>query len=1306
MPTAASPRDFFTTRLEHSLLGPGSDTYAGAPATEVLDDFPLQRYYTGILFPDRTAEADPGREAEHYAHNTLVEEPDEEAAAEAEAEATSDPGAEIHGAARLALGAGPAVSPADAPEARDEYAAANHYFPSNLGLTCCVPITAARLRVVVSGASYRPWQPGTDCLAVALAPNEWARLHPALSEDLGQKLSYDELTGTLALLVAPRGNSRRPRTGDYAEADRLGSKASDLRGSAGLRTLEKLLRPATRLWQRVPFEWSFEADLAVGENKYEALAAGPAGLVCWVKTYSVKASAKPGELARRYVKLLVHNAVARHPAKLFSNANEELNGKCRFQVSVAASLPDGAALLPYKLDFNRFAAGDEEAAILNYQYRDCLAYGLGHGAAVTWEGGPAQGPPTTLRSTFFPTVDVPGVSNQLRLPPAASEERRRDLTAVLELRNLSHWGAAAYSTPHLTALLSAFLDEYEGWTKRQAADAATMPADASCYTPLLQAQSQALTRMRHAVALLGRDPRVLDAFRVANTAMLLQMIVSDDPAYAGEAKPYASFAAAYPLTNYTRLDSFRDHPGRRRREGAGHVPFSYRPFQLAFLLLSLNSITVNEARDAEPGQPAPLPDRELVDLIWFPTGGGKTEAYLAVTALSIIWRRWQGGPRGQQGVAVLMRYTLRLLTTQQSERASRLLCALDFLRATWRDAAGQSALGREPLTLGLWVGQATTPNTRAEAGTAYEELLKEIQQANDQLARPAKKALGDDSRSKPAFHKNVFQLAACPWCGCETISQRGGRYVTGFDATGRLTCLNERCHFGQLDAAGQATCRVPVSVVDEELYKKPPTLLFATVDKFAMLPHKELAGNFFRQQGTAPPGLIIQDELHLLSGPLGSLTGLFERLVKLLCTDLLGQRPPKIIASTATTRNTSAQVRALYHQPVAVFPPAGIRYDDSFFAYNTPASQRRHVGIMATGKTNLDMQLQLVALLLLARTEAWQALRPAAATEAEALARLDRYWTLVLYYNSLRDVGKMYNKVSSEVFGLLQAAHQHWNLDGPGRQWPYYGLMGRTRELTSRVESNKIKDALHELAEPLRLTVPGPEPRRVAAGVDLVLASNMLSVGIDISRLNLMVLCGQPRNSAEYIQASSRVARNDQGLVFSLLDANRAREKSLFEQYTSFNQTYYKYVEPLSLTPFTPQTLDRMLNSLLVTWVRHYRGQPAAAFELEMATALGELLGEQLSADPDLAANLQARLTLLARDWQAKQQAAQAVDKPLDYKKKRHNTPLLSKEPGTADQPNFWNLPTSMREVDTETTLGIQVEAEPASAPAPVMPTL
>ncbi|UOQ76541.1 hypothetical protein MUN84_18685 [Hymenobacter sp. 5516J-16] len=381
-------REFFTSRLHQSLLGPGSDMYLGPAATEVLDDFPLQRYYTGILFPDREAEVTPGEEAERLTRNEAADDLPHDASADAVF------GTENHAEAGFAPGVAPAAASAgEAAESRDEYAAANHYFPSSLGLTCCVPAEAPVLLITVRGASYRPWQAGTDALAVTLAPNEWERLRPALSDGLHRKLSYDEASAALALLAAPEGTSRRPRTRDYAEVDRLGSRSHALHGSPGVAALEKLLRPAARLWQRVPFEWQFAADLRPmepkSEKKYEVPADGPTGMVCWVKAYTVAPDpARLADPARRYVKVLVHNAAERHPARQFSNANEHLNAKCRFQVELMAALPDGVPLLPYKPDRTHTLTGDQEAAILNYQYRDCLAYGIGHGAAVCWPAPP------------------------------------------------------------------------------------------------------------------------------------------------------------------------------------------------------------------------------------------------------------------------------------------------------------------------------------------------------------------------------------------------------------------------------------------------------------------------------------------------------------------------------------------------------------------------------------------------------------------------------------------------------------------------------------------------------------------------------------------------------------------------------------------------------------------------------------------------------------------------------------------------------------------------------------------------------
>lgn len=1220
-----APRDYFADRVTQSLLGPGSDTFAGPAATEVLDDYPLQRYYTGILFPERRAPRPEGRAPSTAGDREgMFERKDE-----------LEQAADLDGVAET-TGNKPKNATTE-PEC-DEYAAANHYFPTNAGLTICLAPATSKLTVVLRGACYQAAPVGAP--RVACSPDEYALLRRHMPAELAAKLTFDEAAGTLYFSQKPSGQTTRGRSGDYAAVSRLLQLPELQQSSVGAR-LEKLMAPENRLWQRVPFSETLELTLTTAPMPARLLRL-PNGeqALCHVRVIDNNYG--------RYVKLLLQNK-AQQPANRFSNASEELNAKCLFQVEVTAETAMADQLLPYRPPVRR-AGHDPEADQLEYQYRRCHAYGLGHGCAVSWDAAAGR-----VSTTFVPQVDVPGVSNGLRQDLPAADEAV--LKQVLSLHTLSIWGETECSTSELLKGLRLFVAHYAEFIGKQRRQAEQCPADAPEYEPILQAQREAHERLQAGVELLASSPEVLRAFRLANTAMLIQMVLSTDPAYGKREKEFAEFQQLFSGTDYRSLQAFRQHPGRPDKdESSGFAPFRYRPFQLAFLLLSLDSVTT-----------ATTPARDLVDLIWFPTGGGKTEAYLAVTALTIVWRRLQHSATEATGVAVLMRYTLRLLTAQQFERATRLICALEFLRQQLPGTGRRPLLGTERITIGMWVGQATTPNSLEEARTVYQDIQKAITQLNAGYVVDAQA-------------KNRFQLAACPWCGCRTISQVR-EYATAFNAQGEARCLNHRCAFGR-DAEP-----LPVNVVDDVLYAQPPTLLFATVDKFAMLPHKELGYRFFRPAaGARPPELIIQDELHLLNGPLGSISGLFERVVNLLCTAPAkpGQptRGPKIIASTATTRNTREQVRGLYQREVAVFPPAGISYDDSYFAFNTAGSKRRHIGLMPTGKTGLDTQLQLTALLLFARSELLRDLRRALSEQDQtgALSCLNNYWTLVLYYNSLRDVGKMYNKVGAEVFTQLRLLHQRFGLATSHYDWSYLGLTGRTRELTSRVESGKIKDALNELGYPLSLQTGEGGRLRVEAGIDLVLASNMLSVGIDISRLNVMLMSGQPRNSAEYIQASSRVAREEPGTVFVLLDANRAREKSVFEQFTSFNQSYYKYVEPLSLTPFTEVTFDRMLNSLLVTFVRHYQGLAAHEFRGDI-TELVRLLAPQLP-DEELRLYLTDRLQELSRDWVQKIRHT-APGQRLHYSPRPNQPHLIG-------QGEEWDLMMSMREIDTTTAIVVE----------------
>lgn len=502
------------------------------------------------------------------------------------------------------------------------------------------------------------------------------------------------------------------------------------------------------------------------------------------------------------------------------------------------------------------------------------------------------------------------------------------------------------------------------------------------------------------------------------------------------------------------------------------------------------------------------------------------------------------------------------------------------------------------------------------------------------------------------------------------VSQNNsGKFDLGYRATDNTfstNCLNSNCAF---------STELPIYFVDDKIYQNPPTLLFATVDKFAMLSHREEGHHLFNSldDKKLPPDLIIQDELHLLSGPLGSITGLYESIVELLSTK--GKRKPKIITSTATTRNTEQQVAMLYgNRKLNVFPPMGVTYDDNFFSYVSTESKRKHIGFMPTGKTALNSQIRILGNLLLARIELFKYYRVKEnLTQEEAIQRENNFWTIVSFYNSLRDVGKVYNKVPAEISDFLKLLHNRHQLSKQAYGFNYFGLAGRTKELTSRIESNSIKKLLNELEMPFSL-VAKDGFAFVQNSVDLVLASNMFSVGIDIERLNVMLMNGQPKNVAEYIQASSRVGRKDKGIVINLLDANRSRDKSYFENYVPFNNAYYKFVEPLSVTPFTEIALDKVLASLLVCFVRHKQGlypdKRAKDFTgnyKELEAFISERIKNQKQLDYAL-----EKLKVLSEKWTTK-------EGDLTYK-------ILIKKMSDLDD---WSLMMSMREIDTNSIVKI-----------------
>ncbi len=753
------------------------------------------------------------------------------------------------------------------------------------------------------------------------------------------------------------------------------------------------------------------------------------------------------------------------PAEAKSRAaNEEAT---LFQVSLAVECERDCKFVP-KPDRSGVASLDDDAKSSALLYRNVQQWAVGHTCSATWEES-SDDTVERVRTSWFPESTVHVVS-------AAGDAEFQNELARTPL------DAAWLASQECTCLcdgLSTFVDAYSDWIGKTEGQIAALPDQLSEQGSLhMQRCRDAETRMRRGIELLRQSPEALDAFRMANAALALQYSWRKDP------EPPA---------------------------------LTWRPFQLGFALLCLESI-------ADAGSA----DRETMDLLWFPTGGGKTEAYLLLTAFTIFLRRIRakGDPRGA-GVTTFMRYTLRLLTIQQFERAAALICACEMVRLGEADS-GAARLPDHfptdtPISLGLWVGEGATPNSLAGA----------------------EKALDNGGESTPE------QLRSCPCChGPLSWSIARDKSRT------EVRCVTEACH------ANSGIGRLPIWTVDEDVYREQPTLVIGTVDKYAQITRNQTSGRLFGIGTPAdPPDLIIQDELHLISGPLGSLAGLYETAVDELCRTSSDKRA-KVIGSTATIRRAETQIKALFDRLSFQFPPPGLDHTNSGFAVEDRSLPgRRYVGVTTVGRSAKFTQQAVAASLLQSATDS--------SLDDE---RRDGYWTLVNYFNSLRELGGALVLMRDDVARTIT--------DYAARRAGETERNAETQiELTSRVSSSDIPRYLKDLER------SWTDPDHI----DIVLASNMISVGMDVSRLGLMVVNGQPKTIAEYIQATSRVGRSSRapGLVITLFNAAKSRDRSRYETFTSWHGSLYRDVEATSVTPFAPRARDRALHAPYVALVRH-----------------------------------------------------------------------------------------------------------------------
>jgi hypothetical protein len=1227
-------RQIFQERIKKGLLGPGSDIFVTESEIEeeIISDYPLQRYYTGIIYPEKE----------------LISSFSEQSDAECEAETSNDEDSENIN--NIEVENAETNTKLKGETEDDELKVSqNNFFPTNIGLTFCIPDNKNEIDVEFNFGLYSQIEKEVK---IKISENDFNIFQENKSFPFKKIIRYEN--GYMILERKLKGKAKSPRTEEFDLYDNF-KKSDDFKDSPIKYVIHYFDKLIGRTWVReninirekikiedilIP-KIIYEKDLV--KKKENKLKIGYT-----VKTYKIDKN--PNNI---YVKIQLVNISNPHKANKFSNANEILNQKSIFQAEIMVISKD---FQPYK-SYSELNPLDKEVEILNYLYKDVNNFAIGHNCSVTWDFD--NNKPQFIKTTFLPEYNVKDTKNSF------SEEDFKDipndyktLNDSLDIYNLSHFSTV--TKQQTIEKLKKFVDLYGNWIDKQKKLINGKPNEVE--KEILKNLDNNYNRLKRNISFLN-DDKIFRAFQLANTAMLIQIIISTDKDFAGKEKDISELNEN---TNYKELNFFKTY---------NKIKPKYRPFQLVFLLLKLN--IENQDIDEETG-------KEIVDLIWFPTGGGKTEAYLAVAAFTILYRRLSNEV-GYEGTSVIMRYTLRLLTAQQFERASRLISALEFIRSNFPEE-----LKEDPINIGMWVGMSSTPNTVKEAIEKVEKINEECNKLNNKKA------------GYPEQY-NVFQISSCPWCGTKLISKNKNNYwVQGFSIEGRgknskfnIKCLNERCHFHN---------KLPVQVVDEMLYKKPPTLLFGTVDKFAMLAWRANGHKFFNSLDDVklPPDLIIQDELHLLTGPLGSITGIYESVIDILCTkkDKNGEviKKPKIISSTATTRNTDEQIKALYgnNKKVNIFPPSGLSYKDSFFArVATEDSKRRYLGFIPTGKTAIDTQLQVLANLFVARIEVYKELIQRGNKD---YATFDKYWTFVSYYNSLKDVGKIHNKVGDEISNFTSTLQIRLFGEQPHLSFNYLYLYNRDVELTSRIESSKIKQTLKDLEEKTfnETTIKKSENGNTYVNdiIDFVLATNMISVGIDIDRFNIILINGQPRNIAEYIQASSRVGRKYKGLVIDLLDANRARDKSHFEHFIPFHQAFYKSVEPISITPFTENTINKMLASLIITYVRHKKPRmapdnAAGNFKPEMLSELKEEIKNRFG-NGKVYQIFEKELNILVEDWlnKIKNHNIEYYERiETDYK----SDVGLIRRPAEKnfETENKWTVMQSMREIDTNSFIKI-----------------
>ncbi len=1085
-------RDEYIELIKSELMGPGSEFQIPDAEHELISSSPLSRYSMGILFPQGDKVEQDNDETVAIEEDSAEVHPEDcsDTAHDAEQEITKDRDRNLQ------------FDETADENLDEEIGMATQYKPSSMGITFLISGKAEEVHCKVSFATYR-----NAILSDCIVPYEPENIETySVPAELANIMEYDKKIRAFKLLRSTSIKEIR----DIFERDTIPENEHSILKNSAYRLNDFLnvgyvrephyLENVTIVFGKSDYADSEETSSLDGTN---------------AKLVALRTKIKEDVYA---LTIMLVNGIESTPAK----ANQ-----CIFQSKIEVSSVNNEFVFVESNAFQDSEAMDAEEKSLELLYRHKKVFATGLGTSADWDvDNTGAG---KLWTEFFPIKEIPPMSFSLpKNAPIRDEE--------LSMKYLSDLSTASRETKLQS--MTRLIDLYSAWIKDL--EVAAVILDKRYESAALKNISdcrKAADRMYAGIKTLQENDIAYKAFLLANRAMFMQRIhiqmQSEMSKRNADRYPDDSEISEWLLS----LDYSEEDDSSCR----------WRPFQIAFLLMDVNSIVYDDGED-----------RSVVDLIWFPTGGGKTEAYLGLTAFTIFYRKLMY-PTQSNGTAVMMRYTLRLLAAQQFTRAATLICACEYIRQDClqkKHKYPSYPLGKNPITIGLWIGGTHIPNKNTGSNSA-EYHLEKLQNVSHAYA----------VRNEKERH-NKFQVLKCPWCGTKLVKDDlSGRlvgewgYAMGSGNHFYMFCPHEDCDF---------TKRLPIQIIDDELYDSPPTLLFGTVDKFAMMAWDGRVGAFFGlHSDNRSPELIIQDELHLISGALGTMVGLYETAVDGLAS--MKGINPKIIASTATIRRAKEQCSVLYNREVVQFPAPGLDAEDSFFAkedevnYASGKFGRKYVGIMPSGRTKAMTEIRSMAALL-----------QKANTMDLPDAVKDKLWTLTVYFNSLKDLGKASTLVDDDVKDFI--------IRTANRMFTSRRLIVNSDELTSRVSTTELNETLDKL-EKIEYSQENKNAKRYASNV--LLATNMISVGIDVARLNVMLMVGQPKLTSEYIQASSRVGRSFPGVVFVQYDATKSRDRSHYEQFRAYHDSYYRFVEPTGATPFSKPARERALHAVMTALLRH-----------------------------------------------------------------------------------------------------------------------